>query len=96
MLSMYLLVDALRCSLDRAPQSLDRAVSTNGHGAHGITDPLGPDALFSQVGTPQTECILWKDADVFLQGAIKASAKGQVLATVNVRLTNWYDLGDVY
>ncbi|KAI0654477.1 hypothetical protein C8Q70DRAFT_925645 [Cubamyces menziesii] len=44
--------------------SLDRAVSTSGHGAHGITDPLGPDALFSQ-------------------GAIKASAKGQVLATVN-------------
>ncbi|KAJ8456470.1 hypothetical protein ONZ51_g12108 [Trametes cubensis] len=44
--------------------SLDRAVSTGGHGAHGITDPLGPDALFSQ-------------------GAIKASAKGQVLATVN-------------
>ncbi|KAH9897739.1 hypothetical protein C8Q73DRAFT_641056 [Cubamyces lactineus] len=44
--------------------NLDRAVSTGGHGAHGITDPLGPDALFSQ-------------------GAIKASAKGQVLATVN-------------
>ncbi|KAI0652513.1 hypothetical protein C8Q79DRAFT_896588 [Trametes meyenii] len=44
--------------------TLDRAVSAIGHGDHGITDPLGPDALFSQ-------------------GAIKASAKGQVLATVN-------------
>ncbi|PIL31344.1 hypothetical protein GSI_06042 [Ganoderma sinense ZZ0214-1] len=44
--------------------NLDRAVVTHGSGAHGITDPNGPDALFSQ-------------------GAIKASAKGQVLATVN-------------
>ncbi|OJT14477.1 hypothetical protein TRAPUB_8977 [Trametes pubescens] len=44
--------------------ALDRAVSTRGVGSHGLTDPLGPDALFSQ-------------------GAIKASAKGQVLATVN-------------
>ncbi|KAI9060507.1 hypothetical protein FKP32DRAFT_1613511 [Trametes sanguinea] len=44
--------------------NLDRAVSTSGRGSHGITDPVGPDALFSQ-------------------GAIKASAKGQVLATVN-------------
>ncbi|KAI0630852.1 hypothetical protein C8Q77DRAFT_230667 [Trametes polyzona] len=44
--------------------SLDRAVATRGTGSHGITDPNGPDALFSQ-------------------GAIKASAKGQVLATVN-------------
>ena len=30
-------------------QNLDRAVSTGGSGAHGITDPNGPDALFSQV-----------------------------------------------
>ncbi|KAI0369178.1 hypothetical protein BV20DRAFT_980322 [Pilatotrama ljubarskyi] len=44
--------------------TLDRAVATRGIGSHGLTDPLGPDALFSQ-------------------GAIKASAKGQVLATVN-------------
>ncbi|KAI0704607.1 hypothetical protein C8Q76DRAFT_697176 [Earliella scabrosa] len=44
--------------------NLDRAVSTGGSGAHGITDPDGPDPLFSQ-------------------GAIKASANGQVLATVN-------------
>ncbi|CDO73442.1 hypothetical protein BN946_scf185013.g77 [Trametes cinnabarina] len=44
--------------------NLDRAVSAGGRGAHGLTDPLGPDALFAQ-------------------GAIKASAKGQVLATVN-------------
>ncbi|KAI1793076.1 hypothetical protein LXA43DRAFT_279477 [Ganoderma leucocontextum] len=44
--------------------SLDRAVFTRGSGAHGTTDPNGPDALFSQ-------------------GAIKASATGQVLATVN-------------
>ncbi|KAI0368860.1 hypothetical protein BV20DRAFT_947363 [Pilatotrama ljubarskyi] len=44
--------------------NLDRAVGTNGRGSHGLTDPLGPDALFSQ-------------------GSIKASAKGQVLATVN-------------
>lgn len=29
-------------------QSLDRAVSTRGGGAHGITDPNGPDPLFSQ------------------------------------------------
>ena len=51
----------------RRVQNLDRAVVTHGSGAHGITDPNGPDALFSQ-------------------GAIKASAKGQVLATVNVGL----------
>ncbi|RDX51121.1 hypothetical protein K466DRAFT_499948 [Polyporus arcularius HHB13444] len=44
--------------------NLDRAVTTGGSGAHGITDPNGPDALFSQ-------------------GSIKASKKGQVLATVN-------------
>ncbi|KAI0741672.1 hypothetical protein C8Q80DRAFT_1110493 [Daedaleopsis nitida] len=44
--------------------NLDRAVSTGGSGAHGLTDPNGPDGLFSQA-------------------AIKASAKGQVLATVN-------------
>ncbi|KAI0354605.1 hypothetical protein OH77DRAFT_1425666 [Trametes cingulata] len=44
--------------------NLDRAVSTGGRGSHGLSDPLGPDALFSQ-------------------GSIKASAKGQVLATVN-------------
>ncbi|KAL7285074.1 hypothetical protein ACG7TL_000166 [Trametes sanguinea] len=44
--------------------NLDRAVAAGGRGSHGITDPVGPDALFSQ-------------------GAIKASAKGQVLATVN-------------
>ncbi|EJF55787.1 hypothetical protein BD309DRAFT_276048 [Dichomitus squalens] len=28
--------------------SLDRAVSTGGSGAHGQTDPIGPDALFAQ------------------------------------------------
>ncbi|KAI0778962.1 hypothetical protein BD413DRAFT_122784 [Trametes elegans] len=43
---------------------LDRAVSAGGRGSHGITDPNGPDALFSQA-------------------SIKASVKGQVLATVN-------------
>ncbi|KAI0775223.1 hypothetical protein BD413DRAFT_471797 [Trametes elegans] len=42
--------------------NLDRAVATDGRGAHGAAD--GPDPLFSQ-------------------GAIKVSAKQQVLATVN-------------
>lgn len=44
--------------------SLAQAVATGGQGAHGITSPNGPDALFSQ-------------------GAVKASAKGKVLAAVN-------------
>ncbi|KAH9849207.1 hypothetical protein C2E23DRAFT_888396 [Lenzites betulinus] len=44
--------------------NLDRAVAAGGRGSHGLTDPVGPDALFSQ-------------------GSIKASAKGEVLATVN-------------
>ncbi|KAI0756058.1 hypothetical protein C8Q80DRAFT_1264165 [Daedaleopsis nitida] len=43
---------------------LERAVSTGGGGAHGISDPIGADGLFAQSG-------------------IKASQKGQVLATVN-------------
>ena len=30
-------------------QSFSRAVATRGRGAHGITTPNGPDALFSQV-----------------------------------------------
>ncbi|RDB25934.1 hypothetical protein Hypma_006579 [Hypsizygus marmoreus] len=44
--------------------TLRRAVDTGGLGAHGVTDPNGPDPLFSQ-------------------GAIKASATGNIVATVN-------------
>ena len=48
-------------------QSLVKAVSTGGIGAHGQTSPNGPDPLFSQ-------------------GSVKASATGNVLATVNVSI----------
>jgi hypothetical protein len=40
------------------------AVTADGRGAHGVSNPIGPDALFSQ-------------------GAVKASAAGNILATVN-------------
>ncbi|KAF5313274.1 hypothetical protein D9619_003030 [Psilocybe cf. subviscida] len=44
--------------------TLRRAIDAGGIGAHGITDPNGPDPLFSQ-------------------GAIKASAAGNIVAAVN-------------
>ena len=39
--------DRRKCFLTKA-QSLAEAVSTQGQGAHGVTSPNGPDALFSQ------------------------------------------------
>ena len=63
-------------------QNLDRAVSTGGSGDHGITNPNGPDALFAQVS--MILCAQRTVTNAPEQGSVKASAKGQVLAAVNV------------